>query len=412
MNYLRLGWFAQPDELSTAAPLLEQFRKQTGIGLRNIPVPESTLDQLDLSRKLLEGGASSPDVLGIDLIWSGALAADLMDLRPYFADEMAQLAPQSIPSYMVNGKLVAIPYGTTVGVLEYRSDLLREYGYAHPPKTWDELERMAERIQAGQRAKGDQDFWGFVWQGGAAEALTCNALEWQAAEGGGRIVEDDGSISVNNPKTIRAWLRAKRWIGWISPPGVVAYRETDSANVFDHGEAAFHRIWGGISIASGGQPRLLHLRDSLTLSRVGYTSLPAGPDGHLGTLGGSGVAISRNSPHPREAIQLARFLIRSELHNEQEESKAKAPSLPLFYDLPTLAVNDKRAPGAAAQQSGSVARPSAVTGDKYEQVTRAYLAAVHATLTGKKTAAQAAAELEKSLVEITHLKPGKPKPVN
>jgi trehalose/maltose transport system substrate-binding protein len=69
---------------------------------------------------------------------------------------------------------------------------------------------MAKRIQTGARAKGKKDFWGFVWQGAEAEALTCNALEWQIAEGGGRIVESDRTISVNNPAAIRAWQRARR----------------------------------------------------------------------------------------------------------------------------------------------------------------------------------------------------------
>ena len=71
-----------------------------------------------------------------------------------------------------------------------------------PRKTWDELERMAQRIQAGERAKGKKDFWGYVWQGAAAESLTCNALEWQVAAGGGQIIENDRTISVNNPAAI------------------------------------------------------------------------------------------------------------------------------------------------------------------------------------------------------------------
>jgi trehalose/maltose transport system substrate-binding protein len=131
---------------------------------------------------------------------------------------------------------------------------------------------MAARIQAGERAKGRKDFWGYVWQGSASEGLTCNALEWQVAEGGGRIIEDDGTISVNNPATIRAWQRAARWIGWISPPGVVAYRETDSLNVWESGNAAFMRGW------EWGY-RLTHPHESPVRDKTGYTSMPGGPGG-------------------------------------------------------------------------------------------------------------------------------------
>src|SRR5215469_18801000 len=79
LSYFRLGW-SQPDELPSAGSLSQQFTRQTGITLKNIPVPENTLDQLSLSRKLLQEGSADPDVLGVDVIWSGVLADDLIDL--------------------------------------------------------------------------------------------------------------------------------------------------------------------------------------------------------------------------------------------------------------------------------------------------------------------------------------------
>ena len=62
--------------------------------------------------------------------------------------------PAIAASYTVRDKAVAIPYRADVGLLFYRTDLLKEYGYRAPPATWDELEAMATRIQAGERAKG------------------------------------------------------------------------------------------------------------------------------------------------------------------------------------------------------------------------------------------------------------------
>ncbi len=407
LSYFRLGW-SQPDELPTAEPLSVQFTKKTGIRLRPLPVPENTLDQLDLSRKLLQAGAPEPDVLGVDFIWSGVLADNLIDLRPYLSSELSMLSPQLVSSYEVDGKLVAIPYQVQVGVLEYRTDLLREYGYDHPPKTWDELEAMAERIQTGERAKGKKDFWGYVWQGADAEALTCNAIEWQIAEGGGQIIENNRAISVNNPAAIRSWQRAKHWIGWISPRSVIAYRELDSMNVFDSGEAAFNRVWGGTTITRTEMSRQLHWRSTMPVGKTGYTSIPGGPGGWAGALGGSGLAVSRHSVHQQEAVELVRFLIRTQIQTHQTDDneppiESKVSGEPPIDNMPS------DAKGFGQQDSGVVSRPSSLTGRKYEEVTKAYIGAVHSVLAGEKGAAQSAAELQKRLITITGFPAGPPK---
>lgn len=410
LNYFRLGWLSQSIESSSAAPLLQRFTQETGIHLKNLPVPEGTLDQLDLSRKLLQEGSSGPDVLGLDLIWSGVLEGDLIDLQPYMATEISSLEPQLLPSYTVGGKLVAVPYAVQVGSLQYRTDLLRDYGYDHPPRTWDELESMAQRIQAGERAKGKKDFWGYVWQGAAAEVLTCNALEWQVAEGGGQIIENDRTVSVNNPAAIRSWQRAKRWIGWISPPSVLAYRELDSMNIFDAGGAAFSRVWGGTTITPSREFHLIHTRSSLPVSTAGFASMPGGPGGQAGTLGGSGIAVSRHSIKREEAVELVRFLIREEIRsNQQEQASANLPAQPRVSNLPSLSDprNFSEMPGSL--RSGIVSRPSGVVGEKYDQVTRAYIAAVHSVLTGQSGPREAAADLEKVLLQMTGFSAGPPK---
>jgi trehalose/maltose transport system substrate-binding protein len=406
LSYFRLGW-SQPDDLPSTEPLSQRFTRETGIHLRSLPVPETTLDQLDLSRKLLKEGGSGPDVVNIDVIWPGVLERDLVDLRHELGDEITSLEPQLLRSYQVDGKLVAIPYTVQVGVLEYRNDLLRKYGYQHPPRTWGELESMAARIQARERAKGNKDFWGYVWQGAATEALTCNGLEWQAAQGGGRIIENNRSISVNNPAAIRSWQRAKSWIGWISPPSVLAYQELDSINVFDKGGAAFGRVWGGAPITRIGLSRQLHWRSSLAQSKTGHTSIPGGPLGEAGTLGGSGLAVSKHSSHRKEAIELVRFLIRAQIHSNQIEESAAVNQLEAYH---AAFVSDKNHnPERAVRNRPRVLiRPSSETGTQYEQVTKAYIDTVHSVLTGEKSAPDAAAALEKELVQITGFKTGPP----
>jgi trehalose/maltose transport system substrate-binding protein len=406
VTFLDAGWL-QPNELPKAAREFQEFTKETGIAIQNPALPErlfSSLDaqpQLDLLRRVLQEGGPIPDVLNIDVIWPEILADHLIDLRPYFATELSSQDPQLVSSYTVHGRVVAVPYHTHVGVLAYRPDLLREYGYSHPPETWDELEGMAARIQAGERAKGRKDFWGYVWQGAATEGLTCNALEWQVAEGGGRIIEDDETISVNNHAAIRAWQRAARWIGRISPPGVLAYRETDSLNDWDSGNAAFRRSW------EWGY-HLTHPNESRVQDRTGYTSMPGGPGGRVGTLGGFGLAVSRSSAHPQEAVALIRFLI-----GREQQSKADPPTAkPQLYGLPQILQAYATSPQLGQQSSRLVSRPSNVTGNAYENVTQSYFQTVHSVLTGESSAPMAAAALEKQLVAITGFKTGPPKKVD
>ena len=381
---------------------LLQFTRETGIRVSLLPSPESARQKLVLWRELLATGAAGPDVYGLDVIWPGMLSEYFIDLRPYFASEVSRQFPAIASRYTVDNKLVAVAYRPDIGLLYYRTDLLRQYGYREPPKTWDELERMAARIQAGERAKGRKQFWGFVWQGAADEGLTCNALEWQAAEGGGRIIEEDQTISVNNPRAIRAWQRAANWVGLISPPGVAGYREWDSLNVWAAGDAAFMRNWPS-AYADSQAP------GSLVRNKFDIALLPGGEAARVGTLGGWGLAVSRFSAHPREALELVRFLSRTDVQVKRSLLLSQPPTVPELYTLPEVrAANPRFELLSRAFQTGIVSRPSNVAGKKYQEVTDAYIEAVHSVLTREKGAPEAAAALADELVRITGFRKGPP----
>jgi trehalose/maltose transport system substrate-binding protein len=381
---------------------LQQFTRETGIRVSLLPSPDSARQRLVLWRELLGTGASGPDVYGIDVVWPGMLSEYFVDLKPYFANEVSLQFPAIAAGYVVDNKLVAMAYRADIGLLYYRTDLLRKYGYRDPPKTWDELEIMAARIQAGERAKGKKQFWGFVWQGAADEGLTCDALEWQAAEGGGRIIEQDKTISVNNPQAIRAWQRAARWVGSISPPSVVGYREWDSLNVWVAGDAAFMRHWPSAYFDS-------QAAGSAIRNKFDTALLPGGHAGQVGTLGGWGLAVSKFSPHPREALELVRYLTRRDVQEQRSRVLSQPPTLSELYNLPELREPNPRFDILnQAFRTGMVLRPSNVTGKKYQEVTDAYIQAVHSVLTGEKSAPEAAAALENELVRTTGFKKGPP----
>ena len=143
--------------------------------------------------------------------------------------------------------------------------------------------------------------------------------------------------------------------------------------------------------------------------RTGYTSMPGGAGGRVGTLGGTGLAVSRQSAHPQEAVELIRFLIRRELQPEEKGARAQPSSQPEMYELPSALGSYGHSDIPFDPKSGVVSRPSNVAGHEYEEVTRAYIAAVHAVLTRQKGAPEAGAELEEQLIKITGFRAGPPK---
>jgi len=400
-----LGEWSSKTFTQTRQLELQQFTEETGIRVSFIPGPESSWQRVLLWRELLETGAQGPDVYDMDVIWPGTLAEYFLDLKPYFGSEISAQFPATAAVYTVDHKVVAMAYRPDIGLLYYRTDLLRQYGYREPPRTWDDLEIMAARIQAGERAKGKKEFWGYVWQGAADEGLTCNALEWQAAEGGGRIIEEDQTISVNNPRVIRAWQRAAHWVGTISPPAVVGYRQWDSLNVWNAGNAAFMRHWTSAYVDS-------QVAGSQIRNKFDVTLLPGGKSGSVGTLGGWGLGVSRFSPHPREALELVRYLTRKDAQVERSRVLSAPPTLPELYKLPEVREPNPRFHLLSqAFRTGIVLRPSNVSGKKYQDVSEAYFQAVHSVLAGEKSASQAAAALENELVRTTGFKKGPPPPM-
>jgi trehalose/maltose transport system substrate-binding protein len=284
-----------------------------------------------------------------------------------------------------------------VQVLIYRTDLLDRYGYKTPPRTWDELEKMAVRIQAGERAKGKKDFWGFVWAGAIAtdsEQLTMEGLEWQAAEGGGHIIESDGKISVNNPNVIRAWERAAHWVGWISPPSVVSYTAADAELKFwVSGEAAF--------LLSHSIVYETFAYDKPFRDQAGVTSVPAGKIARVATIGGYALGISRYSPHRAEAVKFIQFLFHK--HAELTATHREKPGRKgQYFEVPLVMKEIYPWWYKPGDSGGSeiVSRPSAVAGSNYEAVSKAYTGALHSVLTRESTAPAAAAALENDLVRI------------
>ena len=373
--------------------LTDAWSQKTGNKVKLFTAPNSSTDILALFRQQFGAGSSDLDVVMVDVVWPGVLKNHLLDLKPYTNGVEAKHFPAIVANNTIDGKLLAMPWFTDAGVSYYRKDLLEKYKLT-APKTWDEMAAAAQKVQDGERAAGNKEMQGFVFQGKAYEGLTCDALEWSASFGGGSFVEPDGKISANNPKTAAAFDAAAKWVGTISPKSVLNGAEEEARGIFQNGNAVFMRNWPYAWA-------LMQKDDSKVKGKVAVSALPAGPDGKsAATLGGWQLAVPKYSKHPKEAADLVIFLTSPEIQKQRAIEGSYNPTIPeLYKDADVL----KAAPffgDLYEVLTNAVARPATVTGDKYNEVSAAIWNSASSVLNGKASGADAVKKLEEDLTKI------------
>jgi len=383
----------------TSAPwekaAIEAFNEATGIEVTRIPGETSATDRLSKYLLSLNAQSSDIDAMQIDVIWPGIMAVHAADLTDTFADTIANYFPAIVENNTVDGKLVGIPWFTDAGLLYKRDDLLEKYGQT-APTTWAELETAAKAVQDGERADGKPDFWGYVWQGNAYEGLTCNALEWQVSNGGGNIIETDGTVSVNNEQAAAAFTQAAGWVKNISPEGVTTFQEEEARNIWQGGNAAFMRNWPYAYV-------LGNTGDSVIKDTFSVGNLPMG-DGegarNAACLGGWQMMASSYSQSQDAAKYFCKWMADPNTQKSRAIELSNLPTIASVYDDPdVLAVNPFYADLKAVFQGGAVPRPSTVSSSSYNDVSTAYFTAVHNILTGADAASELS-NLEGQLQDI------------
>jgi trehalose/maltose transport system substrate-binding protein len=330
------------------------------------------------------------------VIWPGILGGHMLDLHEYVDEQqVGQHFQTLVENNTIGGKLVAMPWFTDAGVLYYRKDLLEQYGH-EPPQTWQELTEIATDVQAKEREAGNDRMWGYVYQGKAYEGLTCNALEWIDSFGGGTIIAEDGTITIDNPKAKAAIDWAGTTVGTIAPPGVLNYAEEEARGVFQSGNAVFMRNWPYAWA-------LAQAEDSTIRDKVGVVPLPkGGPDGkHTGALGGWGLAVSRYSEAPEVAADLVRYLASAEEQKRRAIKGSFNPTIPALYEDQEVLAAVPFFGTLYDTFVNAVARPSAATGDRYNQVSAEFFNAVSQVLSGQQDADAALSGLASRLDRLS-----------
>ena len=335
-----------PDESGTLQELVDRFNSEHEgeIEVEYREMSRVTDEYFDELTSDFQAGATPPiDVIGGDVIWASEFADNgwieditrrmYADYSPRVPDAFLQ-AP--ITSCSFDNKFWGVPWFTDAGLLYYRQDLLEESGFSEPPKTWDELKEMADKVTQDAGVKD-----GFVFQGAEYEGGVVNGLEfiWNA---GGNVLT--GNITVNDPdkpiivspnviqigseKSARGLQIERSMIeDGISPQEVVDFREEDSLDAFNAGDAVFLRGWPYMYQIFGQEGQV-------DQGQVGIAQLPVAEEGmpSYSCLGGWNMYINGESPNVDAAWTFVKYATAPEQQKFRAREGSFLPTLTSLYE--------------------------------------------------------------------------------
>ena len=280
--------------------IIATFEQQNpDIKVQDETLPASTDEQHQFYVINLEGKTTDFDILSMDVIWvpEFARAGWLRDLSSALPEEQRiEFFKGPMDAVTYNEKIYAIPWYIDAGVLYYRKDLLKKYGF-YPPDTRGELVKISRTITSKEK-----DLYGFIWQGKQYEGLVCNVLEYFWSNGGD--VLKHGKVLIESPENIEALTFMKDLITTynVSPELILTSIEEPTRNIFGNGRALFMRNWPYAW-------NIFNKEGSPVRGNVGVSDLPFFK-GHktASTLGGWQLGINKFSKHPEAAEKFIKYL--------------------------------------------------------------------------------------------------------
>ncbi len=360
-----LNWFIFNEPSGGPQKAAERCAQQSGgrykINFEFLPA-QADAQREQLVRRL---GAEDPslDLLGLDVVWTGEFA-NAGWVAPVPADT-EQVVTQNVFESVLQtarfeGKLMVVPIWSNTQLLWYRKDLVPT-----PPKTWDEMIDMAEKIGP---AKGRVQVQANRYEG---------LVVWV-----NQLIESAGTSVLAGPKEVRLEKapteKALGIVGRLSrsdiaPTNLTTANEDSARLGFEAGNSAFQINYPFVyPSAKSNAPKIF--------AQMGAAQYPAVEAGKPAKppIGGINIGVSAYSKHKDLAFEATECLIKPENQLEIATLGGLPPVREDLYDEPEI---DKVYPGFADQIRDAIksAGPRPSESPAYQDLSLAIQRAVHPT---------------------------------
>ncbi|HEY3107339.1 MAG TPA: sugar ABC transporter substrate-binding protein [Chloroflexota bacterium] len=273
-----------------------EWGKANKVDAEYVPLPGSDYDAKVAAA--VESGAI-PDIVmmgGTNAIYfaSQNRLVDLSELYNAVKGLGGGMFPQLLPLVQVEGKTYSIPMQADLSVMYTRLDLVEKAtGKREAPKTWDEVEEVARKLNDPPKLFGIGFTLGRTPDAGGN-------IETLLRADGGSLVDKDGKPAINGDGTISALTRVQRW--WkdqLIPPDSPSWDDSSNNQAYQSRRAAF--VWNPASIFA-----FLDQNDKELLKQTDQAPVPKGKVGNpssVGTWAWSVFSASKQVDASKETIK-------------------------------------------------------------------------------------------------------------
>lgn len=298
----------------------------------------STNERKELLIRYLRGKSDRIDLFSVDQIWVPRFAKWAEPLSNYFSmPEREQLIPQALESCYYKDQLVAIPLYFDIGMMYYRSDILKKLPDYQKIKSEIDSSITWERFfELGKKFKKNSGSPFYSFPASNYEGLMCSFVELLESQNEQLFVHD--TIRLNTPASEKALQLLVDIVNkdHLAPKEIVDFKETQAYLYFLNNDGLFLRGWPGFLKWYDANIKNKQIDD-----RFEEAPLPHFAGGKVASIiGGWNLMISKYSSNKNEVLEFIRFLISEDAQKVFLKYGGYLPVLKsIYYEKPFLELN-------------------------------------------------------------------------
>ena len=291
---------ASIDAYNSAISDFEAANPDITVDMQVVPWSEQ---QQKITTAIATGALPDVSMMGNDVVAQYAAAGNLQPLTKYISDwsteeghdVTADMYPGDKSYYTYNGDLYGAPVADETRMLYYNKDLFTQAGLDpnKPPTTWAELEQAANALKATGKVPWSAPM--------SNQYVTVQTFMSVYLSYGATLFGADGKCGLNTPefKDALTYYTNIAKNGLTTPDAANATSD-DIGNLFNTGGA-------GMLIAGPSQYTAIKAANPTLLPNIGIASIPAGPKGTFGFLGGWPLVMWNTTKVPDAAAKWMHF---------------------------------------------------------------------------------------------------------